>query len=84
VVVILIQTSNLLGLFGTLQLSVHITMLRTVVRFHPQATIGPSCRLLASEAARDRNAPWFFPRSRTRRSTRSRSHVYDVEVVGAQ
>src|ERR1700740_2706922 len=41
VVVILVQTTDLLWLFGTLQLSIHITMLRAVVRLHCQATVGP-------------------------------------------
>src|SRR5262249_42942602 len=45
-VVIFIQTTNLLWLFGTIQLSVHITRLCAIVRLHPQATIGHSCRLL--------------------------------------
>jgi len=47
-VVIFIQTTNLLWLFGTLQLSVHITMLCAIVRL-PQATIGPQLPL-ATEA----------------------------------
>src|SRR5215469_14668195 len=40
-VVILIETTNLLWLFGTLQSSVHITMLRAVVGLHPKAAVGP-------------------------------------------
>ncbi len=40
VVVILVQTTDLLWLFGTLQLAIHITMLRAVVRLHRQATVG--------------------------------------------
>ena len=38
VVVILIQTADLLWLFGTLQLSVHIAMLRAVVRLGQEFT----------------------------------------------
>jgi len=49
VVVILIQTTDLLWLFGTLQLSVHITMLRAVVRLHSQTAVGPQLPL-ATEA----------------------------------
>src|SRR5260370_7318460 len=41
VIVILVQTTDLLWLFGTFQLSIHITMLRAVVRLHRQATLGP-------------------------------------------
>ena len=41
VVLILIQTADLLWLFGTLQLSVHITMLGAVVGLHSQTTVGP-------------------------------------------
>ena len=41
VVVILVQATDLLRLFGTLQLAIHITMLRAVVRLHRQATVGP-------------------------------------------
>ncbi len=41
VVVILVQAADLLRLFGTLQLTIHITMLCAVVRFHRQATVGP-------------------------------------------
>ena len=37
----MIQTADLLWLFGTLQLSIDITMLRAVVRHHRRATIGP-------------------------------------------
>src|SRR6516164_1626141 len=51
-VVILIQPTNLRWLFGALQPSVHITMLRAVVRLHSQATIGPE--LLGSGDARQR------------------------------
>jgi hypothetical protein len=47
VVVILIQTADLLRLFGTLQLSIHITMLRAVVRLHPQTAVGPQLALAA-------------------------------------
>ena len=52
VVVILIQTTDLLWLFGTLQLSVHITMLRTVVRLHPQTTVGPQLPLATEPVGR--------------------------------
>ena len=41
VIVILVQTTDLLWLFGTLQLAIDITMLRAVVRLHRQATVGP-------------------------------------------
>src|SRR5207302_2026649 len=51
VVVILIETTNLRWFFGTLQLSVYITMLRAVVRFHPQAAIFPQLPL-ATESVR--------------------------------
>lgn len=44
---VLIQTTDLLWLFGTLQLSVYITMLRAVVRHHRQATIGQQLPLAA-------------------------------------
>ncbi len=52
VVVILIQTTDLLWLFGTLQLSVYITMLRAVVRYHRQATVGPQLPLAAEPVRR--------------------------------
>src|ERR1022692_1385021 len=41
VVVVLIETTELLGFFGTLHLSAHISVLRTVVGLNAQATIGP-------------------------------------------
>src|SRR5580700_1113123 len=47
VVVILIQATDLMWLFGTLQLSVHITMLRAVVRLHSQTAVGPQLPLAA-------------------------------------
>src|SRR5215470_19171428 len=50
-VMILIQTTNLLRLLGTLQSSLHITMLCAVVRLHSQTTIGPQWPL-ATEAMR--------------------------------
>ena len=40
-VVVLIQTTELLGFLGALQLSTDKAELRTVVRLNPQATIGP-------------------------------------------
>jgi len=46
-VVILIETTNLLWLLGMSQLSVHITVLRAVVGLHPQATVGPQLPLAA-------------------------------------
>src|SRR5271170_4320243 len=52
VVVILIQTTDLLWLFGTLQLSVYITMLCAVVRLYPQATVGPQLPLAAESVWR--------------------------------
>src|SRR5580700_11998105 len=52
VVVILVQTSDLLWLFGTLQLSVHITMLCAVVRLHPQTAVGPQLPLAAEPVGR--------------------------------
>src|SRR5664279_934685 len=51
-IVILIQTTNLLWLFGTLQLSIYITMLRAVVRLKAQATIGPQLSLAAEPMRR--------------------------------
>ena len=52
VVVILIQTADLLWLFGTLQLAIHITMLRAVVRLHRQATVGPQLPFAAKPVGR--------------------------------
>src|ERR1039457_3162203 len=46
-VVVLIETTNLLGFFGTLQLSANISVLRTVVGLNAQATIGPQLPLAA-------------------------------------
>src|ERR1039458_10352461 len=46
-VVVLIETTNLLGFFGTLHLSANISVLRTVVRLNAQATIGPQLPLAA-------------------------------------
>src|SRR5216683_1090423 len=46
-IVILIQTTELLWFFGTLQLSANISVLRTVVRLNAQATIGPELPLAA-------------------------------------
>ena len=40
-VVILIETANLLRFFRTLQLSVHVAILRTVAGLNAQPTIGP-------------------------------------------
>src|ERR1700694_1395240 len=45
VIVISIQTTELLGFLGTLQLSAHIAVLRAVVGLNPQATIGPQLSL---------------------------------------
>jgi hypothetical protein len=52
VVVILIQTADLLWLFGMLQLSVYITMLSAVVRLHSQTTVGPQLALAAEPVGR--------------------------------
>ncbi len=52
VVVVLIQTTDLLWLFGALQLSVHITMLGAVVRFHSQTAVGPQLPLAAEPVGR--------------------------------
>src|ERR1700740_3666540 len=52
VVMILIQTADLLWLFGTLQLAIHITMLRAVVRLHRQATISPQLPFAAKAVGR--------------------------------
>src|SRR5438552_18314664 len=41
VVVILVQAADLFRLFRTLQLAIHITMLRSVVRLHSQPAVGP-------------------------------------------
>jgi hypothetical protein len=45
VVVILVQTADLLWLFGALQLSVYVAILSAVVRHHGQTTIGPQLPL---------------------------------------
>src|SRR5436309_15075395 len=50
-VVVLIETTELLGLLGAFQLSTNKAELRTVVRLNPQATIGPQLSL-ASEPVR--------------------------------
>src|SRR5271166_3056649 len=47
VIVISIQTTELLGFLGTLQLSAHKAELRTVVGLNPQAAIGPELPLAA-------------------------------------
>ena len=46
-VVVLIETADLLGFFGPLHLSANISVLRTVVRLNAQATIGPQLPLAA-------------------------------------
>src|ERR1022692_4348333 len=46
-VVVLIQTTELLGFFGTLHLSADISVLRAVVGLNAQATIGPQLPLAA-------------------------------------
>src|SRR5271157_4716367 len=46
-VVISIQTTDLLGFLGALQLPAHKAVLRTVVRLNAQATIGPELPLAA-------------------------------------
>src|ERR1700759_1935133 len=56
VVVILIQTTDLLWLFGTLQLSVYITMLCAVIRYHRQTTATPPRFLLPTLHAARRAA----------------------------
>src|SRR5882757_6511602 len=50
-VVILIETANLLRFFRTLQLSVHVAILRTVAGLNAQPTIGPELPF-AAEAMR--------------------------------
>ena len=49
-VVVLIETTDLLRFFGTLHLSANISVLRTVVRLNAQATIGPQLPLAAEPA----------------------------------
>jgi hypothetical protein len=44
-VVVPIETTELLGFLGTMQLSANISVLRTVVRLDAQATIRPVRRL---------------------------------------
>src|SRR5580693_746202 len=56
VIVILIQTTQLLGFLGALQLSVNIAVLRAVVGLNPKATIGPQLPL-AAEAVRGLHQP---------------------------
>src|SRR5450631_3241391 len=51
VVVILIESANLLWLLRPLQLSVHVTILRAVVCLYCQTAVGPQLPL-ASEAVR--------------------------------
>ena len=51
-VVILIQTTDLLWLFGVLQLSVYITMLCAVMRYYRQATVGLQLSLAAEPVRR--------------------------------
>ena len=46
-VVVLIETTDLLRLFGTLYLSANISVLRTVVGLNAQPTIGPELPLAA-------------------------------------
>jgi hypothetical protein len=46
-IVIVIQTPNLLRFLGALQLSANIAVLRTVPRLDAQATIGPQLPLAA-------------------------------------
>src|SRR6202162_4192269 len=45
VIMILIEPTNLLGFFRTLQLSSHVTVLRTVARIDRQTAIGPELTL---------------------------------------
>ena len=45
VIVILVEAANLLWLVGTLQLSVHVAILRAVVGHHGQTTLGPQLPL---------------------------------------
>src|SRR5208282_2228061 len=47
VIVISIQTTELLGFFGTLHLSANKAVLRAVVCLNPQAAIGPELPLAA-------------------------------------
>src|SRR5712691_8834429 len=51
-VVILIQTPNLLRLLRALQLSVHVAVLRTVAGLNAQATIGPELPFAAEPVRR--------------------------------
>jgi len=46
-VVVLIQTTQLLGFFGTLHLSANISVLRTVVGLNAQPAVGPELPLAA-------------------------------------
>ena len=52
VVVIPIESTNLLRFFRTLQLSVHLAVLRTVARLNAQPTIGPELSLAAEPVRR--------------------------------
>src|ERR1700758_2049815 len=51
VVMIPIQTTNLLRFFRTLQFSSHKAVLRTIMRFNAQSTVGPQLSL-ATEPVR--------------------------------
>src|ERR1700730_14274980 len=45
VIMILIESTNLLGLLRTLQLSAHVTVLRTVARMDRETAVGPQLPL---------------------------------------
>ena len=47
VIMILIEPTNLLGLFRTLELSAHVTVLRTVARIDRQSAVRPQLSLAA-------------------------------------
>ena len=58
-VVILIQTTELRGLLGTLQLSANIAILRTVVGLNAQSTISPSSGRCEWDRCRESDAEEF-------------------------
>src|SRR6266851_5591424 len=64
-VVVPIETTDLLRFLGALQLSANISVLRTVVRLNPQTTIGPQLPL-AAEPVRS-----LHQRDQSRRSNRT-------------
>jgi hypothetical protein len=62
-IVILIQTTELLGFLGALQLSADKAELRTVVRLNAQATVGPELPLAAEPVKPTRNRRNMTPSS---------------------